>query len=429
MNIIQAGLPDESHLLEENIIKSYVIKCTSCEKTKSSFDLLFSPGKKFVYGDTKELGLGLIPLNEAVDIKISQKLSKTVSVSNKVYYTEMAWERDKSGMSYLFGNNIKIHITSDNIATVLYNSRGLLQERINDLEFLKAFLQTLTIEIDGKVYPFKDKDKNEKDLIEQDDTCLLQLKKLERLLDILKIKEAFNFDLSELTEEENYKIQMLIDGLCEHNSLIFEDHIEKAFLFNFEIHNILIPILAITDQNGKYFIHDFLNIDTKKFLFNVNDKPASRYVFLKARHFLKSYNIHYRTILKDIKSYPLTVDYSNAITKTILEMLSAYDQQENKCGELLETAIELAQYIYDYDPNHIFLLNCMQAMKRKRSLNSQEKDKILSIIKIETNNFQEKIGAAILLEDFKQAKILYKKLSRKEQKKFDSFPIVNLWKR
>lgn len=177
----------------------------------------------------------------------------------------MAWERDKSGMSYLFGNNIKIHITSDNIATVLYNSRGLLQERINDLEFLKAFLQTLTIEIDGKVYPFKDKDKNEKDLIEQDDTCLLQLKKLERLLDILKIKEAFNFDLSELTEEENYKIQMLIDGLCEHNSLIFEDHIEKAFLFNFEIHNILIPILAITDQNGKYFIHDFLNIDTKNF--------------------------------------------------------------------------------------------------------------------------------------------------------------------
>lgn len=107
----------------------------------------------------------------------------------------------------------------------------------------------------------------------------------------------------------------------------------------------------------------------------------------------------------------------------------AYDQQERKCGKLLETAIELAQYIYDYDPNHIFLLNCMQAMKRKRSLNSQEKDKILSIIKIETNNFQEKIGAAILLEDFKQAKILYKKLSRKEQKKFDSFPIVNLWKR
>ena len=113
----------------------------------------------------------------------------------------------------------------------------------------------------------------------------------------------------------------------------------------------------------------------------------------------------------------------------VLEMLSAYDQQEIKCGELLETAIELAQYIYDYSPNYIFLLNYMQAVKRKRALTSQEKNKILSIINIETNHLQEKIGATILLEDFKQTKILYKKLSRKEQKEFDSFPIVNLWKR
>ena len=391
--------------------------------------MLFSPGKKFVYGDTKELGLGLIPLNEAVDIKISQKLSKAVSISNKVYYPEIAWERDKSGMSYLFGNNIKIHITADNIATVLYNNKGLLQERINDLEFLKAFYQTSTLEIDGRVYPFKDKNKDEEDFIEQDDTFLLRLKKLEQLLDILKIKEAFNFDLSELTEEENYKIQMLTDGLCEHNSLIFEDHSEKAFLFNFEIHNILIPILAITDQNGKYFIHDFLNIDTKKFLFNVNDKPASHYVFLKARHFLKSYNIHYRTILKDIKSYPLTIDYSNAITKTILEMLSAYDQQEIKCGELLKAAIELAQYIYNYDPNNIFLLNYLQAVKRKRKLVLSETNKLLSIIKMDNCNLNEKIGAAILLEDFEQVEMLFKQLSSDEKNEFDHYPIANLWKK
>lgn len=429
VNLIQTGLPDEAVLKKNGLIKRYVIKCTSCEKTKSPFDMLFSSGKQFVYGDTQELGLGLIPLNEASDIKIQQKLPKAVSVSGKVYYPEMAWERDETGTSYLFGNNVKIHITTDNIATVLYNNKGSLQERINDLEFLKAFSQTNTLEIDGMAYPFKNKDQIEENSIEQDDTFLIQLKELEQLLDTLKIKEAFDFDLSELTEEDYYKLQMLAEGLIEHHSLIFEDHNEQAFLFNFEIHNILIPVLAITDQNGKYFIHDFMNIDTKNFLFNVNNVPASRYVFLLARHFLKVYNIHFKSILKDIKSYPLTTEYSNAINKTILEMLSAYDQQERKCGKLFETAIELAQYIYDYDPNHIFLLNCMQAMKRKRSLNSQEKDKILSIIKIETNNFQEKIGAAILLEDFKQAKILYKKLSRKEQKKFDSFPIVNLWKR
>nr|QIM10467.1 hypothetical protein PlAlph_3590 [uncultured Alphaproteobacteria bacterium] len=429
INLVQTDLPDEAVLKENGIIKSYVIKGTSCEEPENLSDLLFSPGKKFIYGDTKELGLGLIPLGEASNIKISQRLSKTVSISNKVYYPEMVWERDKSGMFYLFGNNIKIHITTDNIATVLYNNKGLLQERINDLEFLKAFSKTNTLEIDGKTYPFNDKEKVEENLIEQDETYLLNLKKIEQLLELLGIIDFFNFDLSELTEEENYKIQMLIEGLLEYHPLIFENHNENAFLFNFEIHNIIIPILAITDQNGKYFIYDFLNIDTKHFLFNVNDEPASRYVFLKARHFLKSYNIHYKAMLKDIKSFPLTQEYSNEITKTILEMLSAYDQQEIKQSELLETAVELAQYIYDDDPNNIFLLNYMQAMKRKRALNSQEKDQILSIINIDNGNFQEKIGASILLNDFKQAKTLYKQLSLDEQKEFDRFPITNLWKR
>lgn len=425
-NINQAGLPDEAVLKEKGIIKSYVIKCISCEKPQNPMDLLFSSGKKFVYGDTKELGLGLIPLNEASEIKISNVMNQPVSILGRTFYQQISWSRDKFENKYLLGKSIEIKIEQNQSITFQYIPQGSLFERINDIEFLDALMKTKKFCIG----------ENEFDLSDGNDegslSCLDVLphfKKLEKLIKQLEIKELFNFDLSDLTRFDDVLLNNLVTGLIDHQPIDLWAYYGEIFIPEFEIHNFLIIAFAISNKDGKYNIYDFSNINLPDSEFFSDKCPVSRYVFLKSRHLIKRSNIKYNLLLKDIKSYSLTAEYSKSITMLVLEMLAAYDQQENKCGELLETAIELAQYIYDYDPNHIFLLNCMQAVKRKRALNSQEKDKVLSIINIETNNFQEKIGAAILLEDFKQAKILYKKLSRKEQKEFDSFPIVNLWKR
>lgn len=425
-NIIQAGIQDEAALKEKGKIKSYVIKCTSCEKPQNPSDLLFSPGKKFVYGDTKELGLGLIPLNEASEIKISNVMNQPVSILGRTFYQQISWSRDKFENKYLFGKSIEIKIEQNQSITFQYIPQGSLFERINDIEFLDTLMKTKKFCIG----------KNEFDLSDSSDEGILScldvlphFKKLEKLVEQLRIKELFNFDLSELTRFDNVLLNNLVAGLIDRQPIDLGANYGEIFIPEFEIHNFLIIAFAISNKDGKYNIYDFSNITLSDSEFFSNKCPVSRYVFLKSRHLIKRSNIKYNLLLKDIESYPLTAEYSNAITMFVLEMLSAYDQQEIKCGELLETAIELAQYIYDYSPNYIFLLNYMQAVKRKRALTSQEKNKILSIINIETNHLQEKIGATILLEDFKQTKILYKKLSRKEQKEFDSFPIVNLWKR
>ena len=65
-------------------------------------------------------------------------------------------------------------------------------------------------------------------------------------------------------------------------------------------------------------------------------------------------------------------------------------------------------------------------MKRKRNLAPAETDKLLSIIKMDNSNLGEKVGAAILLEDFEQAEMLFQQLSADEQKEFDSYPIAKL---
>lgn len=45
---------------------------------------------------------------------------------------------------------------------------------------------------------------------------------------------------------------------------------------------------------------------------------------------------------------------------------------------------------------------------------------------MDNSNLGEKVGAAILLEDFEQAEMLFQQLSADEQKEFDSYPIAKL---
>lgn len=424
VNLIQTGLPDEAVLKEKGVIKSYIIKCTSCEKPQNPSDLLFSPGKKFVYGDTKELGLGLIPLNEASEIKISNIISQPVSISGKSFYQQITWSRDKFENKYLLGKSIEIQVEKNKSITFQYIPHGTLFERINDIEFLEALIKTKKFCIG----------ENEFDLSDGNDDGILScldilphFKKLEKLIEQLEIKELFNFDLSELTKFEDILLNNLVAGLIDRQPIDLGANYGEIFIPEFEIHNFLIIAFAISNKDGKYNIHDFSNIHLPDSEFFSDKCPVSRYVFLKSRHLIKRSNIKYNLLLKDIKSYPLTIEHSNAITMLVLEMLSAYDQQEIKCGELLETVIELAQYIYDYDQNNIFLLNYLQAVKRKQMLTSPNIDKLLSIIKMADGSLEEKIGAAILLEDFNLANILYQQLSKSDQKNFDTFPINTLW--
>ncbi len=424
--IIQAGLPDEAVLKEKGIIKSYVVKCTSCEKPQNPSDLLFSPGKKFVYGDTKELGLGLIPLNEASEIKISNVINQPVSILGKKFYQQLSWSRNKLENKYLLGESIEIQIEKNNSITFQYIPHGTLFERINDIEFLEALIKTKKFYIGENEFGLSDVDD---DSILSCFDVLPHLKKLEKLVEKLGIKELFNFDLSELTEFENILLSNLVTALIDCQPIGLGADYGEIFIPEFEIHGFSIIALAIATKERKYNIYDFSNINLPDCEFFSDKCPVSQYVFLKNRHMLKRSNIKYNLLLNSIKSYPLTAENSSAITGLILEMLSAYDQQESKCGELLDTAIELAKYIYEHDPNNIFLLNHMQAIKRKQKLADAEADKILSIIKTDNSNLSEKIGAAILLEDFEQAEMLFKQLSTDEQKEFDRYPIANLWKK
>ena len=84
-------------------------------------------------------------------------------------------------------------------------------------------------------------------------------------------------------------------------------------------------------------------------------------------------SIYYDTIFNELTSYGSHEILDGRINQALLNMLSAFDKTCNK--KLLDKAIELSEWIYSNCislPMEIKLINKLQAIKRKRSLNMEE---------------------------------------------------------
>ena len=91
--------------------------------------------------------------------------------------------------------------------------------------------------------------------------------------------------------------------------------------------------------------------------------------------------------------------------------------------KLLDKAIELSEWIYSNCislPMEIKLINKLQAIKRKRSLNMEELAE-LEVLSIQKNDAEVNTAIYLLLENVEKANIYYKQIEKK--KAFKSFPI------
>lgn len=114
----------------------------------------------------------------------------------------------------------------------------------------------------------------------------------------------------------------------------------------------------------------------------------------------------------------------------LLDLLSAYDKSGNKRTDLLDTATQFADWLFEVpDGNlglHIRLLNKLQTIKRARPLCEDEENQLYELIQ-QTDADDILVGAYLLLDIQKLAERHFNLLDYRQQEEFKQFPIYHFW--
>lgn len=427
--LIEVGEIDEESLKQSGVsIKGYKIGFTSLrEDQPNPYRYLFR-NTCYYYAVTD---LGDWPVEQISHIEaVSFPINISVYVGNKCFYSKIEKVFTKDGSEFRFGKCLRSYYNDENNTMEKWqcNFAGSLEEQLLDMEFVLAAYRTKKIRYGDHTLDFIIKDDY------QDNLKLLEeraeaFRDAKCVLSSLGILDKFTFPFEDLTDKDIDSLNMLVDGILHEKKVRFPEKDNFMLFVWFNIANLNILMAVKPDQDGQYKVFDFFNdlVDVK---LNRDGKEydCSQYVLLKSNILNKASNINYEIILSDIMSTKISEPFLSQVTKFLLEILKAYDVQKEKNDKLMETAMELALYVKKKGTENIYLLNYLQVIKRRRNLNPYEQKKLLKIMK-QPLPLIEKLGAAILLEDFEQAEKYYQQLSETERKDFDGFPINNLWKK
>ena len=165
-----------------------------------------------------------------------------------------------------------------------------------------------------------------------------------------------------------------------------------------------------------------------QFLIDKHSYSVSQFAMLKADHFLTADNLNLQKVmddLKDIAPCEVSVNHTNLV---MLEMLKAYDQQNDP--RLLDVCSQIANWLVGlskYFPEDIATINALQIVARQRKLTYGEKQRLSKIIET-TTDVATKIGAFLLLDEQEEAKQLLCTLDDSERSIFSQYPITKFLK-
>jgi hypothetical protein len=108
----------------------------------------------------------------------------------------------------------------------------------------------------------------------------------------------------------------------------------------------------------------------------------------------------------------------------------AFDKHKGRSALILETAKEIATWLLEESgeifPYEIKVLNFLQTIKRERELTVEEIKKLYEVSE-KTDSLMNKLGANLLLDHYKVARLQFEELDDEEKELFMSFPIYRFW--
>lgn len=395
---------------------SFSVSCNE-NKVSSLFKYMFS-NEVFLYEKSPLTGYPDRPIDKVLIQAFSTNHNDNVSIDDEVFFTTFTSKYTKAFQEISFGQCISIIINQDNTYSYNVNLKGSIKEQIHTLEFLLKLSKSLSFNL-GKI----------------------KLHINENCFDVLGMEEQYNYLQSILQVLNSLNVQE--DLIIDYDN--FDDCYESALAVlikvivnklpyinskwaniqrvNMRIFNLYLPLVFIKGLNGEpdRFVHELTQDVELTMQYKSKNIRMPQCILFSIRDYEYISSIYYDTIFNELTSYGSHEILDGRINQALLNMLSAFDKTCNM--KLLDKAIELSEWIYSNCislPMEIKLINKLQAIKRKRSLNMEELAE-LEVLSIQKNDAEVNTAIYLLLENVEKANIYYKQIEKK--KAFKSFPI------
>ena len=425
---ISCDLPSMDELIKTGQVTGFNFGYTRVSSADADpFDYMFDHDT-YLYA---KLPFGLeLPVEHIENIEVAgTTIENPVSVNGKVFYSQYEVVHSKSTAEVHFGKSTRI-VTDKATGkrSFKFSASGMLSDRLNDVTFIIHALEAGYFKVDDNVFSFESMKMKEPDPTKPQNAkvYLSWLRTLDALLKRLGV--ADDLDCSKLSDSDEKVIMKLIAAVLQNEAVEWPE-LGESFP-DIPIANLIIKLGVLQDDKGKDYRRIYGYSDAP-IGFRVkdesgNDVEVSYHVCLRKESMLKCCNIDYSTIVRQIKTIPDSEEYSTALVNLLLEMLSAYDESGSSRKDILDAAIELADWLRSTDTHtsqDLLDLNYYQAVRRSREFGAKEVQALHSIIEGNPLRQDVYVGTYLLLGDFESAQNHFDGMNADNQKDFMKYPI------
>lgn len=371
------------------------------------------------------------PIEHITNISEVESTSEAAIIcGGKHYHMDATRILRKDGCEYSFGKAFRF-FTADQQSEGAFQFRlsGNLDERIRDCDFMLTLIQEGRFSLKAVDFELSmSVDNSDEERYMRIETGLSCLRKIKSALEYMGTVIPLDFDT--LSEEDLRKINNLLIPASKGISVYIDGMTEPRQAGVLSIGNLNLLILGIQQSDGTYILSNFFSEPLYHIIHTDDDSqvPCCCYVMLKKEDLIGLSNINFSIMLERIKANELHPIYINGVNLLLLKLLEAYD--DTKRDDFLSTAIALSEWLCSLDRDDpIGLINYLQAIKRKRPLEEDEKKRLLQIAYDPNSLNVCKMGANILLEDFSSAELYYTAMEQEERSQYKDYPIMALWQR
>lgn len=368
---------------------------------------------------------------EKIDVAIVG-VNGNVMVKDTVFYNtyQMAYKLNEE--VYHIGKSNSYFINHDETKAHLnYTPKGNLNERIKDIEFLKAAISAGGFSIGGIYFQLEQPNINIQNALNIDkvNEYLKTLLHIKSIMDKLCVNVALELD--KITSNDVKRLYNLDEALKNNGSIYLGNDAQEVGFYPIANLNILLRCKK-TEDEGKYTIVDFwTSTRTYNRIEDSKEYVIPYYMTMGHDAILKCSNFNARFIEDNLQTMDFTVAISEWLNQFIVELLLAADsecEKENIYLDLANSAVNAISSRDKYTPEAINTVNELQIIKRRRNLSFSEKHRLMKITEEFSDEEEILTGVFLLLDEQSEAQSHYLKMDTEEQQYFSKLPIYRFWK-
>lgn len=368
---------------------------------------------------------------------ISKKGLPSILVNGERYDNYLSIIRGKNNTIYEFGKSttIETHKNSKG-AKIKFTPSDLLSDRIKDFNFIISLIETHEIKVDGNDSLY---------LGELISDIPFELDAVKKQLDYYKRIDSFwkslkvndDFDIGNIDANSSLsELDLLMKSMNGKEPVHIDiEGNQPYYLLRKEVSNfkILLFLEAVDQEKSLYKVYNYFDhIGTVKVIRGDEENISSKYSALNSDDYIELSNVDFSDIFP---SYKIVLPLNNRIfdpaNYDLINLLLAYDKHKDHPAIILETAKDIAGWLLEEGgevlPYEFRIINFLQTIKRERELTDEENKKLYQIAE-KSNGLMNKLGANLLLENYKVAKLQFEELNDEGKEAFNSFPIYRFWK-